>query len=202
MNIKLVIIIILIVIIFLLNKNIKTEQENYQNPINARYIRIEGGKNFTLSEIKIFDINGNNILTPLDGLNIINNDYNFTYKNKDNQDIIITLEKGGFFNKKIYPLTQLVDGVIDGEDRKQRNNFFYGDNKLVHSILIDLGKEYIIKQIKLYPRWNKLPQRLHTLDKTRVSLLNKIDSEYILQETNQIDEYKLNSKNELEPIVF
>ena len=198
MNTKLILVIVLILIIFLLNRNQKNKQETFQNPINARFIRIEGGQNFTLSEIEVLDINGINILTPFNLKDISNNDYNsFTYKNKDNQNIMVRLEKGNFFNKRIYPLTHLIDGIIDGEDRKQKNNFFYGKKSIEHSIFIDLGKEYTIQKIKLHPRWNKHTIRMQVLDNTKVTLLNIISAEEITQESKQIGKYQ-----KLEPLIF
>jgi hypothetical protein len=80
MNTKIIVVVVLILVIFLLYRNIENSHENMGNqkpkpnpnpnivnstlPGKGRYIRIEGGPNFAITEVEVIDMSGNNILKP------------------------------------------------------------------------------------------------------------------------------------------
>jgi hypothetical protein len=190
MNTKLILVIVLILIIFLLYKNINNKQENFSNSINTRYIRIEGGQLFSIAKVEVFDMNGKNILKPLNEkyedliseisgnnmTNYLNNKTNAMYKNQDEKTIYIGLEYGGLKDDNSGPIHTIIDGSLE-RDKNNNTNYFHGNNTK-NAIFIQLQDSYQIKEIKIYPlKHDKKPidDIIHRLKNIKITLFDNYD---------------------------
>ena len=229
MNIKLIVVVILILVVFLLYKKLESKQEKFGSNM-TRYIKIEGGGNFAMTEVEVIDASGINILKPyaikdkkinpneskVDNENwnkLIKTDLSgsineFSYKNIFNKTVKIRQEEGGIWNDEQNEnngLKTIVDGIKYTNTYKY---FFHAANEPKNSILIELEDSNSISKINIYPRMtteNGIKERMNNIKVTLIepTLLNKNLDESILYSI-QIPrpEYKLNNNNKPLPIVF
>jgi hypothetical protein len=220
MNTKLIVVVVLILAIFLLYKNTenmagtpvagtpaKPASDNTGTPVAgtpakplpmARYIRIDGGQNFAMTEVEVIDVRGRNILRPFH-FDISNNsnfeniseyDYmrledmhydrvknikkpsrhDISYTNIDSKQINIKLLLGGY-----HEYSSGLETLIDGIKYTNNKNYYYHAHQLYYFciILIDLGKEYAIDKVNIYQRYNNDPPIVNRYNNTTVSLLNE-----------------------------